>query len=88
VAPREPLNQFVSQSADSEVQRQVGLLSRQLYGSQTSGEWSGKSMADALIRWRKQKVAAKLTESALPPLNPVCFNKSAESNRSQNSASC
>ncbi|MCB1130352.1 MAG: BatD family protein [Verrucomicrobiae bacterium] len=54
---------------DDWVDRELGVLHRQLYGRDVDATWSGRALADAYRRTRRQTEAAPAPD-ALPPINP------------------
>lgn len=49
---------------------ELGMLHRQLYGREPSGDWSGRALAEAYRSSRRVTKAAPVRD-ALPPLNPT-----------------
>jgi hypothetical protein len=65
-----PLGQFLSNSHDTELAREIEVLTSELYGRSMAGSWSGKRMLPALQRVRSRHQQVKRQKSRLPPLNP------------------
>jgi hypothetical protein len=64
------LEQFLSNSGDAELKREVESLASRLYGG-SSATWSGTRMVSRLQRVRSLSHREMRTHSALPPLNPA-----------------
>jgi hypothetical protein len=68
--PRKTLNEFLEQSNDEELSKQLNALARTLFAKMPEETWNGRSLAERLRRHRSRYVLKSRPRSRLPLLNP------------------